>query len=88
MSKTFLFAGSRLRDAGAGPKQYLADLSGNVISIATFGDEVLCLPTHQTQQNSALMWQVKPGVVPEVGTAVTLRLRVQESTPRLEVNRK
>ena len=88
LSKTFLFAGSRLRDAGAGPKQYLADLSGNVISIATFGDEVLCLPTHQTQQNSALMWQVKPGVVPEVGTAVTLRLRVQESTPRLEVNRK
>ena len=72
---TFIFAGSHLRDNGPGPRQYLADLSGNVISIASFGDELLCLPFHQTQENSALMWQGKPGTLPKVGTKITLRLR-------------
>ena len=72
---TFIFAGSHLRDNGPGPRQYLADLSGNIISIASFGDELLCLPFHQTQENSALMWQVKPGTLPKVGTKITLRLR-------------
>ncbi len=72
---TFIFAGSHLRDNGSGPRQYLADLSGNVISIASFGDELLCLPFHQTQENGALMWQVKPGTLPKVGTKITLRLR-------------
>ncbi len=86
--QAFLFAGSRLRDVVAGPKQYLADLSGNVISIATFGDEVLCLPLHQTQQNSALMWQVKPGALPKVGTIVTLRLCPRKKTPSPEDTKK
>jgi hypothetical protein len=72
---TFLFAGSSLRDNGPGPRQFLADLSGNVISIATFGDELLCLPFHQTQENDALMWQIKRKSLPKVGTEVTLRLR-------------
>jgi len=72
---TFIFAGSHLRDNGSGPRQYLADLSGNVISIASFGDELLCLPFHQAQENRALMWQVKPGTLPKVGTKITLRLR-------------
>lgn len=40
---TFLFAGSLLHGDGPGPRQYLADQSGNVISIVTFGDELLCL---------------------------------------------
>ncbi len=75
---TFIFAGSHLRDNGPGPRQYLADLSGNVISIASFGDELLCLPFHQTQENGALMWQVKPGALPKVGTKITLRLRLRK----------
>ena len=37
---TFLFAGSQLVDDGPGPRKYLSDLSGNVISIATFGDDL------------------------------------------------
>lgn len=72
---TFLFAGSHLKENGAGPRQYLADGSGNVISIATFGDELLCLPFRQTSANDALMWRVKPDSLPAVGTRVTLRLR-------------
>ena len=72
---TFIFAGSQLRDNGAGPRLYLAESSGNLISIATFGDELLCLPFHQTQKNDALMWRVKPKSLPKTGTKVTLRLR-------------
>lgn len=76
---TFIFAGSHLRDNGPGPRQYLAELSGNVVSIATFGDEVLCLPFHQTQENGALMWHVKPDALPGVGTKITLRLRPKKA---------
>jgi hypothetical protein len=72
---TFLFAGSHLRDNGPGPRQYLADLSGNVISIATFGDELLCLPGIHAKANDALMWQADATDLPKVGSKVTLRLR-------------
>ncbi len=71
----FVFAGSHLRDNGPGPRQYLADLSGNVISIATFGDELLCLPGVHGSANDALMWQVDASKLPKVGSKVTLRLR-------------
>jgi hypothetical protein len=76
---TFLFAGSHLRDKRAGPREYLADLSGHVISIATFGDELLCLPFHQTRDNGDLTWHVKPESLPKVGTKVTLRLRPKKA---------
>ncbi|MDG2222411.1 MAG: YdjY domain-containing protein [Rubripirellula sp.] len=71
----FVFAGSHLRDQETGRRQYLADRSGHVISIATFGDELLCLPNHQTQSNGSLHWRIKPDSLPPVGTSVTLRLR-------------
>ena len=72
---TFLFAGSHLRDNGPGPRTYLADLSGHVISIATFGDELLCLPSVHSHLNGTLTWRVNPKHLPQVGTKVTLRLR-------------
>lgn len=72
---TFLFAGSHLRDNKKGPRQYLADLSGHVISIATFGDELLCHPRIESHKNGALMWRVNPQHLPKVGTKITLRLR-------------
>jgi hypothetical protein len=78
---TFVFAGSHLRDNGPGPRQYLADLSGNVISIATFGDELLCLPDHETQVDGALTWQIKPDSLPKAGTKVMLRLRPKRKSP-------
>ncbi len=74
---TFLFAGSHLRDNGPGPRKYLADASGNVVSIASFGDELLCLPGRHAHANGALMWQVNSATLPKVGTKVTLRLRPQ-----------
>jgi len=75
LPNTFLFAGSLIRNNGPGPRRYLADLSGNVISVVTFGDELLCLPGIQGHGNDSLMWRVDPTDLPEIGTKVTLRLR-------------
>lgn len=74
---TFLFAGSVLQGDGPGPRRYLSDESGNVISLSTFGDELLCLPAIHSQANDALRWQVDPTHLPAVGSNVTLRLRPQ-----------
>jgi len=71
---TFLFAGSHTHQEGE-KKTYLADMNGNVISISTFGDEVLCLSGHHGQENHSLSWQIKPESLPVLGTKVTLRLR-------------
>ncbi len=71
---TFLFAGSFTHQEGE-TKTYLGDVNGNVISISTFGDEVLCLSGHHAQDNQALSWQIKPDTLPEIGTKVILRLR-------------
>ncbi len=79
---TFVFAGSALVDSEDGPRKYLADESGDVISISTFGDEVLCLPNIQSQENGALMWQVDATHLPKIHTKVILRLRPQKPLPK------
>ena len=72
---SFVFSGSILRDNGSGPRTYLADISGHVLSIASFGDELLCLPNVESNRNATLTWQVNPKHLPKVGTKITLRLR-------------
>lgn len=72
---TFLFAGSFLHGKGEGPRTYVADMSGHVISLATFGDELLCLPGIHAHTAGSLAWQVNSTHLPELGTKVTLRLR-------------
>lgn len=72
---TFLFAGSALHGEGPGPRRYLSDETGNVISLSTFGDELLCLPGIHSHDSRALMWQVNAEALPPVGSRVTLRLR-------------
>jgi hypothetical protein len=81
---TFVFAGSLFHGAGDGPQQYLCDDSGNVISVSTFGDELLCLSGMHAQDNAALSWQINTDKIPELGTKVTLRLRpvLQEAPPK------
>jgi len=74
---TFLFAGSVLYGEGDAPKVYLADQSGSVISLATFGDELLCLPGVYDDANASLMWQANEDKLPEIGTKTILRLRPQ-----------
>ena len=71
----FVFAGSRFRRSERLVHHYSADLSGNLISIATFGDEVLSLPFSQSQNNAQLSWRANPETLPKRGTKVILRLR-------------
>ncbi len=79
---TFVFAGSLLGDEGKTPREYLADSSGSVISISTFGDELLCLSELESQDNGALMWQVNTNEIPKLDTKVILRLRPQKPTQK------
>jgi hypothetical protein len=72
---TFLFAGSILHQASEGSPKYLADTRGHLISIATFGDEVICLPGIHDHSNEKLLWQVNSEHLPKIGSNVTLRLR-------------
>ena len=78
---TFLFAGSLLGDPEQKPRAYLAQSSGNVISISTFGDEVLCLPDVYSQENSALAWKIDSTHLPKIQSKVILRLRVKKPKP-------
>jgi hypothetical protein len=72
---TFLFAGSHLWKHEERPAQYLADESGNVISLATFGDELLCLPGVHAHENGGLVWEVDSTHLPALNSEVILRLR-------------
>lgn len=71
----FLFTGSHLIEDEKGNKQYLADQSGHVITISTFGDELLGLADIQSRENGELVWEVDPTHLPPLDTEVTLRLR-------------
>ena len=73
--KTFLFAGSHLVGKENAPKTYLADKSGSVISLSTFGDELLCLPQIYGHENHALQWEVDATHLPKIGTKITLRIK-------------
>lgn len=78
---TFLFAGSHLGDPAETPRKYLADFSGHVITISTFGDELLCLPDFHGQENHALAWQINSTHLPKLNSKVALRLRVVKPKP-------
>ena len=80
-SASFLFAGSHLVENGAGPRKYVCEQSGNVISISTFGDELLCLPGIHGHQNDGLAWQVNSKGLPGIGEQVILRLRPKSKAP-------
>lgn len=72
---TFVFAGSGLTKRENKPPRYWADDSGNVISIVTFGDEVLTLPDIHGHANESLVWEVDATDLPPLESKVTLRLR-------------
>ena len=60
-------------------EQYEADMSGSLIGIVTFGDEVLGWPEvlpHQLDVQDVL-WEAAGDRMPPVGTAVTLILRTR-----------
>ncbi len=72
---TFLFVGSHVFKDGESDPIYLADQSGDVISLSTFGDEVLALPGVHGNENEGLVWAVDSTNLPPIGTKVILRLK-------------
>ncbi|MEO0793772.1 MAG: YdjY domain-containing protein [Verrucomicrobiota bacterium] len=75
----FLFAGSRIvpSKVEGNPAIYLADASGNFISLSSFGDEVLCLADVYSHANNELNWRLSQEKLETVGEDVVLRLRPQ-----------
>lgn len=72
---TFLFVGSHVFKDGERDPVYVADESGNVISLSTFGDELLALPDVHGHDNAALQWAVDSTHLPDLDSKVTLRLK-------------
>lgn len=72
----FVFAGSEVfKDPTNGKPVYMADQTGDIVTLVSFQGELLAVPTAASDANDQLIWEVNPDVTPEVGTAVTLRLR-------------
>ncbi|WP_145446516.1 YdjY domain-containing protein [Mucisphaera calidilacus] len=79
---TWLFTGSKQvevpAEEGRGGWHYLADLSGSLITLVNFRDDLMALPTTLTSGDDG---QVLGGVserIPATGTAVRVRLRAAE----------
>lgn len=77
-SSTFLFTGSGIHVVEGQTGVYLADQSGNFISISNFGDEVLGRSESFSHANEDLLWKVRGEGLPEIGEDVILRLRPQK----------
>jgi len=80
-TSTFLFMGSHLIENGEGPRRYIAEESGNVITISSFGDEMLGLSENYSNANGSLIWEVDSEKIPAVGTKVRLRLKPVFAAP-------
>lgn len=83
----FVFAGSRLRrDRRTGEDRYIADGSGSLVGLVTFGDETIAAASVIPDQIDAAspVWEVDPARMPAVGTKVIVRLRAvaTPSAPR------
>jgi len=83
----FVFAGSRfVRSARTGEERYVADGSGSLIGLVTFGDETIAAFDVVPDQASAAepVWEVWTERMPKPGTAVTVTLRPMALTDELK----
>jgi hypothetical protein len=77
----FVFAGSRFVPSPRG-ERFAADLSGSVVGLVTFGDEVVALRevVPDKVDVAPARWRARSSVIPPEGTPVTLVLR-RPATP-------
>ena len=73
-----MFAGSRFRvDRRTGAERYLADGSGSLVGLVTFGDETIAprevIPDQASVESP--MWEVWTERMPPLGSRVTLVVR-------------
>lgn len=79
----FIFAGSRFRtDPRTGVERYIADGSGSIVGLVTFGDETIAAVDVIPDQVSAAepVWEVFTERLPKPGTRWTLR--IERARPR------
>lgn len=67
---------------------YGADLSGTIMSIVNFGDDLLSRDTNIHNKNDEAVWQVNTKLVPKIGADVTIRLRPAPKKKRKPIARK
>ena len=70
----WLFTGSGFVEY-EGEKIYRADVSGTVISVVNFGDDLLARPTKQTNHDDQSTWVINSQQLPPVKTGIKVRLR-------------
>ncbi|MEM6561478.1 MAG: YdjY domain-containing protein, partial [Planctomycetota bacterium] len=66
--QTFVFTGSRTAPDGV----YIADLTGQIVSLVNFENSVFDVPQLQSDSNALLEWERNPDTAPPGGTPVTL----------------
>jgi hypothetical protein len=77
----WVFAGSSIATLDDGTRIYRADANGNVISLVSFGDEVLARPGTVTNQDDQEALGCVEGAIPPVGSRVKIRLRPAKTLP-------
>ncbi len=77
----WVFAGSSMATLDDGTRVYRADHNGNVLSLVSFGDEVLARQGTVTNQDDQEAFGCAEGAIPPVGTRVKIRLRPVKTQP-------
>lgn len=74
---TFVFAGSRFQRLPNGTERYVADDSGSIVGLVTFGDEVVAMRTviPDKVDVAPASWKARTDDMPPEGSAVTVVIR-------------
>ena len=83
-TRPFIFAGSRMAEFDPPRTVYAADVEGNIVSLVTFGDDVLAWEKAASTSNEMVQWEAKPETLPSIKTPVRLRLRPADDKPQRE----
>ena len=70
----WLFTGSRFTEF-RGERWFLAEQNGTLISLVSFGDDLLSRPTVQSDQGGNGLWTANTDAIPPVGTRLTVRVQ-------------
>ena len=78
MSSHWVFTGSMFRRLEGNKNQYMADVTGEIVSVSNFPAAVLDVPIESSNDNSDLLFQAFSEKIPPVGTSITMILQKRE----------
>ena len=88
-SNVWLFTGSTMiKEKHSERRVYSADETGTVLTLVSFGDDVMAQATDVTNENDEGMWGPRTILIPKEGTELTLRLRPVEEAKADEPKKK